>query len=329
LIYYRGITHEPPVTEKAIIGSGTIVSYDRLAEHIDLFSMTHDIRAPAVEEFLIARARDKVAVKRQAMRLDSAYPAGGMALTRQIWEEATGLSVDFFIYFKDDLIAEGIDDVFGKIEVDVPMDFTAHPYYAFGTKYPVREFTKGPVKLSGREVLGYIKSVPFPVPGTMEYDKILEHNLRLQRDIVPALQKAYETHDSKKLWTGVLSFIAKRGLSTVNTFIGGETEFEFDPDALLMVIPFAEKMRSGGGYLKMPKIDTSVYVVDPAQGDGGVRWVEGDVAVNPITKRDFEMGVYVNPYFEIPLNANPYGDQVTEYWGSVRDLVKRKFETGK
>src|SRR5262249_37976896 len=46
LLYGYGETHEPPLTERAFIGSLTIFSYDYATRKIDLVSLTHDIRAP-------------------------------------------------------------------------------------------------------------------------------------------------------------------------------------------------------------------------------------------------------------------------------------------
>src|SRR6266851_1915215 len=46
LLFGYGETHEPPLTERAFIGSLTIFSYDYAIRQIDLVSLTHDIRAP-------------------------------------------------------------------------------------------------------------------------------------------------------------------------------------------------------------------------------------------------------------------------------------------
>ena len=46
LLFGYGETHEPPATEKAIIGSQTIISYDTHTRKADIISLTHDIRAP-------------------------------------------------------------------------------------------------------------------------------------------------------------------------------------------------------------------------------------------------------------------------------------------
>jgi hypothetical protein len=65
--------------------------------------------------------------------------------------------------------------------------------------------------------------------------------------------------------------------------------------------------------------------VDPTVGDGGVQWLSMEVLTNPIAKRDLESGAYpeVEVGMELPMNSNPYGDLVTQYWQSVRSLVKQ------
>jgi hypothetical protein len=87
--------------------------------------------------------------------------------------------------------------------------------------------------------------------------------------------------------------------------------------------------RDKGNPAFLPRINQSKYIVDPAQGDGGVQWVGANAAVNSLTRKDVEDGVYPSMDMEIPINANPYGDLPTEYWTSVRTLVETALENQK
>jgi len=72
----------------------------------------------------------------------------------------------------------------------------------------------------------------------------------------------------------------------------------------------------------MPQIRRTSYICDPTCGDGGIRWVDGDTG-NPNTQRDMQKGVYApGAGMEIPFDANADGDLVSEYWTSVRGVVK-------
>ena len=90
------------------------------------------------------------------------------------------------------------------------------------------------------------------------------------------------------------------------------------------IVPHLSQYLTGqqSGASNIPKIRKTKYIVDPTDGDGGVRWADGDID-NPNTRRD--MYAYMYPEgsaFEIPFNANADGDLVTEYWPSVRTLIK-------
>src|SRR5207237_404498 len=73
LLFGYGETHEPPLTERAFIGSLTIFSYDYGTRQIDLVSLTHDIRAPEAERFLEQQGQGQVG----PIKIDRAYGMGG------------------------------------------------------------------------------------------------------------------------------------------------------------------------------------------------------------------------------------------------------------
>src|SRR5207253_1767579 len=138
LLFGYGETHEPPLTERAFIGSITIFSYDYATRQIDLVSLTHDIRAPEAERYLHAKTGQPVG----PIKIDQTYSMGGFELMRHTLEDATGLAIDFELAFKESAIATATDNVFGGLDVDVPLAFKVNAYYLDGQKYPAGDFQK-------------------------------------------------------------------------------------------------------------------------------------------------------------------------------------------
>src|SRR5207247_6818882 len=87
LLFGYGETHEPPLTERAFIGSLTIFSYDYTTRQIDLVSLTHDIRAPEIERYLYDQTHQPIG----PIKIDRAYNTGGVDLMPRNTEYATGL----------------------------------------------------------------------------------------------------------------------------------------------------------------------------------------------------------------------------------------------
>ncbi len=313
LLFGYGETHEPPATEKALIGSQTIISYDTRTRRADIISLTHDIRAPEVEREMVRQGWKKAPVT----RIDQAYNVGGFKLQRRTLEDATGLSIDFQLTFRDAIVAGLVDNVFEGVDVDVPTDFDVHAFYLDGKKYDAGHFRQGLQRFSGRQVVQFIKTVPVSEGA---YDKSLEHNQR-KALILDALMAAINRkYTDRAFWL--------RGTGFVGTqLVTGNIAYDFDPVALLInnigqTTSNLRSSKSSGGGAMLPKIGKSRYVVDSAHGDGGVQWVNANAAINPVTKKDIDDGVYGSRDIEVPIQSNPYGDLVTEYWGSVRALVR-------
>jgi hypothetical protein len=314
LLYGYGETHEPPVTERAIIGSYTIISYDTRDGTVSLISMTHDIRAPEVEREMVKRGTPT-----HALKMDRAYEIGGFPLMREMLENATGLSIDFEIAFQDSAIQRVVDNVFGGIQVEVPVAFEAQPFYLDGVKYPKGFFPQGKQILNGRQVIQFIKTVPV-AEGL--YDPVLEHNARKHLVFAGLLDSLKTQSGDRDFWLRAMTY-ARGELAS------GGIAMDFDPSALIVnnigaMLGNLDKLisqRSSG--FPMPAIERTTYIVDPAQGDGGVQWVNANAAVNPITRRDIDARVYPNLDYEVPIDANPYGDLPSEYWTSVRTLVRK------
>jgi hypothetical protein len=314
LLFGYGETHEPPFTENALIGSHTIISYDRRTRRADIISFTHDIRAPEIERELYKRGD-----KPTAMRIDRAYVVGGFRLQRKMIENATGLAMDYQIVFRDAAMQRLIDNVFDGIQVTAPMAFDVHPFYLDGVKYLSGHFPQGPQKLNGRQAIQFIKTVPV-AEGT--YDKLLEHNSRKSLVFDALLNALNEKYDERAFWLKGAAFVA-------GELLGGAVVCDFDPIAL--VVNNIGSATSGlqqsfgadkSAAARFPGINRSLYIVDPAHGDGGVQWVNANAATNPITQKDIDAGMYPTLAMEVPINANPYGDLVSGYWQSVRGLVR-------
>jgi hypothetical protein len=314
LLFGYGETHEPPVAVDVIIGSLTILSYDLRTGRADIVSLTHDTRAPEVERFLAQRGRQSLPVK-----IDQAYSVGGFDLMRRTVEDATGLSIDFQIAFKDSLLLDLVDGVFGGIEIDNPADFKVQPFYLDGKLFDEGRFGKGTQRLNGTQTLQYIKAL------TTRHDPSLERNVRKVIVFRALLDGTNQRCHDRGFWLRISSFVV--GQSSSRTI-----QYDFDPLGLLVrnlgdVIPNAEKFAKGEGCdLGASRIGKTLYVVDPTVGDGGVQWVSMEVLTNPIAKRDLTSGVYpeAGVGIELPINSNPYSDLITGYWPSVRRLVKLK-----
>lgn len=314
LLFGYGESHEPPVTERAIIGSHSIISYDLRTRQAAIISLTHDIRAPEIE-----RALTRQGQKLLAFRMDQAYNVGGFKLMRTMIEDATGLSVDFQVTFKDSVIQDLVDGVFGGVQVDVPMAFDVQPFYLEGIKYDRGHFDKGPQRLTGRQAIQFIKTVPIAEGA---YDKSLEHNVRKALIFDALLRSVDDNYADKGFWLRGSAFLTGELLT-------GAIKYDFDPVGLVVnnIGVTATSLhkyvgRGKAGKMSLPRFTVSKYIVDPAEGDGGVQWVNANAAVNPLTKKDIEAGVYPSLDMEVPIGANPYGDLPTEYWTSVRKLVK-------
>ncbi len=316
LLFGYGETHEPPATERALIGSHTIVSYNIRTRRADIISLTHDIRAPEIEREMIKIGWKKAPV----MRLDHAYEVGGFKLQRQTLEDATGLAIDFQVSFRDAVIQPLVDNVFGGLEVDVPMAFDVHPFYLDGKKYDKGHFTQGTQKLSGRQVIQFIKTVPVTEGA---YDRSLEHNVRKALILNALLDEVNQNYRDSLFWLKGSGFVTSQ-------LLGGGIAYDFDPVSLIVnnvgtttaSLRRSLTQKSSGG-MQLPKIGISRYIVDPAQGDGGVQWVGANAAVNPITKKDIDDGIYESTDVEVPYDSDPYGNLVTGYWPSVRGIVKK------
>jgi hypothetical protein len=313
LLFGYGETHEPPLTERAFIGSITIFSYDYRSQSIDLVSLTHDIRAPEIEHHLMAEGQQNVG----PIKIDRAYHTGGFPLLRRTIEDATGLAIDYQIAFREEAIAGATDRVFGGIDVDVPLPFRVNAFYMDGVKHPPGAFAQGRQRMNGLQVIQFIKTVPVE----QTYDARLEHNAR-KHLIFRSLM------DSLRAQVGDVAFLGRAALFFTGELAGNSIDHDFDVKGLLVENLWrliTDRGDSSGGEHTVPGIRRTIYIVDPASGDGGVQWVRANAHTNPITRRDMDAGKYTELAMEVPYNGDPNAaDLVTGYWPDVRQLISSR-----
>jgi hypothetical protein len=310
LLFGYGETHEPPLTERAFIGSFTIFSYDYATKQIDLVSLTHDIRAPEAERFLHAQNQQHIG----PIKIDRSYSIGGFDLMRRTLEDATGLAIDFQLAFKESAIAGATDSVFGGIDVDIPLGFKVNAFYLDGDKYPAGEFKAGVQRLNGLQVIQFIKTVPVEE----HYDPALEHNAR-KHLVFRSLMDAMSQH------TGDVAFLGRAALFFSGQVAQDSIAYDFDLRSLIvnnlrsLMVDFT---RPEATDKQVPGVLRTLYVVDPASGDGGVQWVQANAHDNPITARDVDQHVYGELAMEVPYHGDPYApDLASQYWTDVRKLI--------
>jgi hypothetical protein len=310
LLFGYGETHEPPLTERAFIGSLTIFSYDYATRQIDLVSLTHDIRAPEAERYLRAKTNQPIG----PIKIDQTYNTGGFDLMRRTLEDATGLAIDFQLAFKESAIAGATDNVFGGLDVDVPLAFKVNAYYLDGHKYAAGEFQKGRQRLNGVQVIQFIKTVPVEE----HYDPSLEHNAR-KHLVFRSLMDSMREHSSD------VGFLGRAALFFSSQVATDSITYDFDLRSLLvdnLRTMMADAARPTAHDSSVPSVARTLYVVDPASGDGGVQWVMANAHTNPITRLDIAEKKYGELAMEVPYAGDPYAeDLVAHYWPDVRKLI--------
>ncbi len=320
LLFGFGETYEPPniTLSGVVIGSPTIISYDLLTNKIAIISLTHDIRVPEVE-----RALGLVGKIGAVVRLDRAYldpTVGGFPMLRNVIASATGLWPDYQVAMSDVLIADLVRDVLGnKLEVEVPLSFTAHPVYLNGILQKEKQFTKGFMLMDGVTTIQYIKSVPV-YPGA--YPPVLEHNVR-KAFVFTAIRKSFEANPLQIL--ALTNFISA---------VTDKKKLAFDFDVVSLGVNNVRPIITGsaltvvGGrkmVLGFPETALEKYIVDYELDPGHLRaihWV--GQGRDKFIDADFATGVYQSGSgIEVPFDANPYGDLVTVYWPSLRNSVRQ------
>jgi hypothetical protein len=164
------------------------------------------------------------------------------------------------------------------------------------------------------QVIQFIKTVPVE----QHYDLRLEHNARKHlvfRALMDALQA--NVGDVGFLGRGAMFFTGEVAIDAI--------AYDFDMRGLLVENLWrmiTERATEGPNENAVPAIARTLYVVDPASGDGGVQWVKANARTNPITGRDLAANRYGDMAMEVPYSGDPYAeDLVVRYWPDVRRLI--------
>ncbi len=344
LLFGYGKSVEPPNPNLIEVGSHTIISVNVDTGQIDIVSFTHDIWDPEINKYL-----NNFGQPGSAQKIDRGFFIAKQRdgnekalqfMDKQV-EQMTGLSVDHSVAFQDDeVFSDLIDGVFGGLEVDVPSDFKVQGYFYKGAEHKdIGEFKKGSQLMSGERVAQFIKTVPYAQGA---YGVELEHNVR-KAIVFEALFKKILKQK------GDLSFQAKALWFLGPSFFNSKIINDFQPASIVNVAKSFFSDSSLGnlaGTTNLPNekiFRTETYMVDPASGDGGMRWVNSEAGDdlrigkigNPVIKELINKNVFPSRMengvkqidMEVPVNSNPYGDLVKDYWGSTRSLVKKRFTT--
>lgn len=302
-----GPTYEPPFHDQ--IGSPTILSLNLSARLIDVVSLTHDLRAPEIERYQLAHHAPPDPTK-----IDQAYWRGGFDLSRLVMEDATGFSVDFQVTISDDAVGAFVDNVLGKLEVVVPVALDTAPYQIDQEMHPGSHFSVGPQSMNGRRVLEYMQAIE------TVHDIAVERNARKAVVFGAVFHYMQEHSIDPFFWLHAVDYVNQQTAK-------GQITADFDVEQLVVgnlnevargMISFATNRNRGS---VMPTLNRSVYIVDKTSGDGGTEWVS--LSDNRAAIQDIQEGIYPNLSFQIPLESNPYAEDLPyNYWWSVRRRIK-------
>jgi len=131
--------------------------------------------------------------------------------------------------------------------------------------------------------------------------------------------------DAMRLHVGDVMFLGKAAVFFSGQVAHDSIAYDFDLRTL-MVDNLRSLMTSLGRPespdKEVPSVYRTVYVVDPASGDGGVQWVQANARDNPVTKRDVDEHRYPELAMEVPYHGDPYAEDLPgRYWSDVRKLV--------
>jgi hypothetical protein len=327
LLVVCGLDHEPPAVERVMVCSNSLFLI-RHDGRIDTITFTHDARFPEQEQEEGVLGKQRSARRSDAIWLARKSNARGLQVLRDGYQNATGLPVDLILVIQSDVaIKEFVDQTIGKIQVNVPMGFTAHPIYLDEkTKLPEKVYEAGVQEMDGVAVLQYMKAVPV----AESYPPELENNERKHT----VFRAIFDTINRNKFQP----FFWPPFVFNVHGFVQRQLRSEnvlADFDAGKLII---DNLGSVGAETKdlildgqglnpgMPNFGQARYYVDSNIGvyrKSPIQWGTASSG-DPFAKRDIqELKIYEDYYVEVPSNANALDpDLVNGYWKPVRDDVR-------
>jgi hypothetical protein len=307
-----------PITHSA----HQIISLDLKTKKVSLISITGDTRGPRAERYLQSKGEAPI-----LKSINDSYDAGlkyeGQAgafnLLATTFEEMSGLAMDFQMVFDDSVIKEFIDQVSGNIKVDLPYEFDVYKIMVDGVEEPADVFPEGEQELNGIKALQYMKG-----------------------EDIDSQKTGRQFHQRKSLILEAVAKKIKESLFSVVNFGKSfppfldtqlkkeKVKLDFDIKQLINFDIFKDPRILGRvpGFNELSIIN-SIFLMDPYYGGEGIRTVASDAEENPASRKDLDSGEFPSYYagLEVPINGNPYGDLVKDFWGQLqgpRDLIKRR-----
>jgi hypothetical protein len=335
LVFCSTETWEPPRIDQPghYIASPTIVSLDYLKGVVDIISASHDIYAPEIDKALGTFGQPK-----SAHRIDQAQKwmnpqVGGFEMSQILFENMTGLAIDFQIHFKSETIQAVIDQLYGGLTVDLPQDIPLQAYFFKGQLYDsdCRTFPKGLNQMSGREVVGFMAAIAKYGPWDPEYSPIHEHNERKNLLAKALLSATQEKISSPSFW------LAARNLFE-EEIDKERLALDFDHGELLMATALNILPALGFSWINqleagLPTMGYQEYLVDNESSKRGKRGDRSNIM--PVHYKDWTApneeglikakgeGIF-DPAIDymVPYGANPYDANLANgYWGQVREYI--------
>ncbi len=310
-----GETYEPPLAVDYICSPTHIVLERRRFANgatrvfYTTFSYTHDLRAPEIERYRGEKPGHKNPVK-----IDQVFRSRKFEHVREVFENASGLYIDFPLVIEDVLIQRYVDQVPGTLTVYAPWELKTLPIYISAKRHDGQTYPPGKNVLNGWQTLQFLKGLE-PTA-----DKRKEPNRR--KDIV--MKALLGTLDANKTDVG---FWARNTAFFVNLGVNPNAYgLYYDVDVLAMTLQIVQRAVTNlNERIAMPVSQANYYIVDSATGDGGVLWI--NASPSPIIQKEIADGVYqkTTTAFEVPSGAfvNPYADDlISGYWRSVREFIK-------
>jgi hypothetical protein len=312
-----GEEHEQTYSDIGV--SVTIVSLNLDTWDMASISLSRDIRAPELED------RSTTEPPRWPVTLRAGYKARGFGGMQHVLEDATGLAIDFQLVMKDVFLRNYLNDVGGPVELVVPKDFHTNIYRLDGVDHAEDVIRAGRQTLSTDQALTFVLGE--------EVDPQLRVDERSYRKDL--LLKTLSCQARQRLAARDAGFALNLVRFAVGELHNQDLSVDFDFKLITSGLGYLARTFVGSGgdvNASFPQLSGAreLVVHEAAFGDGGVRRVhqiarepdQNGVADSSLVKEEIQMGSLA-PYMLIPIGGNPYAaDLVSDYWASVRQLVK-------
>lgn len=329
----EGRTYEPPAIDGEVIASPTIISlvFNSSGALVMISEgLTHDILVP-----------EGGPNGGQAVKIGEVFHHRGTEFTRKVLERATSVSCDFVVIMKDSLIKRFVDDVLLGIEMYVPTSFDSQPYYSGNTKMPSGRIEHGQQKMSGEQVMRYLKALPNT--WTADTERAIRKSA-IMKSIIDTTMKRITNEKDILFILRTLQFLGSlpqsRELTTDFNLHSLVDAMKDTLNALRESILQGQPITSSKIIFKSVTVVDSGVLPDDQKADGGaVQWASA--STSSFAREMIEKGLIpgqkrdTTRAFEVPqpLEVNPFDpDYETkqlwkEYWKPIRDKTMDRFHS--